>query len=143
VKIKWVRKNGKRKKIKQQINIKYNDYLIQEWQLFIRALDPQTKIARLAALDQQFHFSQTKNSEILCDWFVLAAQSDYVFKIEEELRHFLMKIGRRKFVLPIYETLAKSPDGLKLARRIFFGAKNNYHSVTRTSVQKVLKQKLN
>jgi leukotriene-A4 hydrolase len=143
IKYKWIRKNGKRRKIKQQINVTYSDYLIQEWQLFIRALDPDTKINRLSALDQQFRFSQTQNSEILCDWFVLAAQSDYVFKIEEELRHFLMKIGRRKFVLPIYETLAKSPDGLKLARRIFFDAKNNYHSVTRTSVQKVLKQKLN
>jgi hypothetical protein len=115
--------------------------LIQEWQLFIRALDPKTKIARLAALDQQFHFSQTQNSEILCDWFVLAAQSNYIFKIETPLRSFLTKIGRRKFVLPIYEALMKSPEGQKLAKRIFYDAKNNYHSVTRSSVWKVINAK--
>ena len=141
VKIKWVRKNGKRKKIKQQINIRYSDYLIQEWQLFIRALDPKTKIARLTALDHQFQFSQTQNSEILCDWFVLAAQSDYIFKIQEPLEAFLLKVGRRKFVLPIYEALSESPDGLKLAKRIFFRAKSNYHSVTKNSVWKVLYKK--
>ncbi|MEY4286956.1 MAG: hypothetical protein RL511_1042 [Bacteroidota bacterium] len=141
VKYKWIRKNGKRRKIKQRITIQYTDYLIQEWQLFIRALDPQTKIARLAALDQQFHFSQTQNSEILCDWFVLAAQSNYIFKIETPLRSFLTKIGRRKFVLPIYQALMKSPEGQKLAKRIFNDAKNNYHSVTRSSVWKVINAK--
>lgn len=138
VKYKWIRKNGKRKPSKQRIQVQYTDYLIQEWQLFIRALDPQTKPKRLKSLDQQFHFSQTQNSEILCDWFVLAANSDYIFEIEPQLKAFLQKIGRRKFVLPIYEALAKSPEGLKLGRDIFQKAKANYHSVTRNSAWKAL-----
>lgn len=138
-KIKWVRKNGKRKKVKQKISVSYHDFLVQEWQLFIRGIHKDTPPSRLKELDQQFHFSKSGNSEILCDWFVLAAQSKYAFEIEADIQSFLTKIGRRKYVLPIYETLAKSPAGLKLAQRIFHGAKENYHSVTRGSVWKVLK----
>lgn len=138
IKYKWIRKNGKRKKIKQRNEIKYNAYLIQEWQLFIRALSPQTKPARLRKLDKQFLFSQTQNSEILCDWFVLAAESDYIFEIEPQLKAFLNKIGRRKFVLPIYEALAQSKKGLEMGREIFQEAKTHYHSVTRNSAWKVL-----
>jgi aminopeptidase N len=141
IKYKWIRKNGKRKRSKQRIEVKYTDYLIQEWQLFIRALDPNTKSKRLKSLDQQFHFSQTQNSEILCDWFVLATHSDYVFEIEPQLKAFLKKIGRRKFVLPIYQALAKSPEGLKLGRSIFQEAKANYHSVTRNSAWNALNKK--
>lgn len=138
-KIKWVRKNGKRKKVKQKISVSYHDFLVQEWQLFIRGIHKDTPPTRLKELDQQFHFSKSGNSEILCDWFVLAAQSKYAFEIEADIQSFLSKIGRRKYVLPIYETLAKSPTGLKLAQRIFHVAKENYHSVTRGSVWKVLK----
>ena len=138
VKYKWIRKNGKRKRVKQRIQVQYTDYLIQEWQLFIRALEPQTNAKRLKMLDQQFYFSQTHNSEILCDWFVLAANSDYIFAIEPQLKAFLQKIGRRKFVLPIYEALARSPEGLRLGRNIFQEAKANYHSVTRNSAWKAL-----
>lgn len=138
-KIKWVRKNGKRKKVKQKISVSYHDFLVQEWQLFIRGIHKDTPPSRLKELDQQFHFSKSGNSEILCDWFVLAAQSKYAFEIEADIQSFLTKIGRRKYVLPIYETLAKSPAGLKLAQRIFHGAKEKYHSVTRGSVWKVLK----
>ncbi len=141
VKYKWVRKNGKRKKVKQTVKIQYTDHLAQEWQLFIRAVSAQTKPARLRLLDRQLHFSQSNNSEILCDWFVLAAQTNYAFQIEQDIQRFLVKIGRRKYVLPIYETLASTPNGLKLARRIFHEAKNNYHSVTRTSVWRVLQEK--
>ena len=84
---------------------------------------------------------RAKNSEILCDWFVLAAQSDYIFEIEPQLKAFLNKIGRRKFVLPIYEALAQSKKGMKLGRAIFQEAKTHYHSVTRQSAWKVLYKK--
>ncbi len=139
--IKWIQKNGKRKKTVAYVPVQYSDYLIQEWQLFIRGLHPQTKASRLRLLDQQFKFSHTQNSEILCDWFVLAAQSNYIFEIEPQLRAFLQKVGRRKFVLPIYQALAKNKKGLSLGRTIFQEVKTNYHSVTRHSAWKALYRK--
>jgi aminopeptidase N len=137
---KWIRKNGKRKKIKEAISVAYKDFIVQEWQLFIRGIKPVKNTDRLAQLDQKFHFSQSENCEILCDWFVLAAKTEYAYQIENELKRFLQKIGRRKYVLPIYESLAQTPKGLALARSIFHKAKGNYHSVTRGSVWKVLKK---
>lgn len=139
IKYKWIRKNGKRKKVKTKTTINYSDHLVQEWQLFIRGIDPNTSQQRLQRLDDKFQFSQSQNAEILCDWFVLAAQSNYIFDVQEELKRFLIKIGRRKFVLPIYEALAKTPKGKQLALQCFHEAKAHYHSVTRGSVWKVLK----
>ena len=141
VSYKWIRKNGKRKRVKTLIQTKYQDLLIQEWQLFIGALSERTPANRLQELDKQFAFSASGNSEILCDWFVLAAHSDYAFRIEPKITAFLSKVGRRKYVLPIYEALATSPKGLQLAKQIFHQTKRNYHSVTRGSVWKILKNK--
>jgi aminopeptidase N len=138
IKYEWVRKKGKRKRIKKSFMITYQDHLIQEWQIFIRSLSIETKPERLQLLERQLHFGQTNNSEILCDWFVLASHSDYIFQIERDVKRFLCKIGRRKYVLPIYEALARTPKGLSLAKSIFHEAKGNYHSVTRASVWKVL-----
>ena len=140
-KYEWVRKNGKRKKIKRILTITYQDHLIQEWQIFIRSLSKETEPKRLQLLERQLHFGQSNNSEILCDWFVLASHSDYIFQIEKELKQFLFKVGRRKYVLPIYEALARTTKGHGLALSIFHEAKENYHSVTRSSVWKVLQPK--
>ncbi|MFM7644500.1 MAG: M1 family metallopeptidase [Sphingomonadales bacterium] len=140
VSYKWVRKNGKRKRIKTLVQTKYQDLLIQEWQLFIGALS-NPPAYRLQELDKQFAFSESGNSEILCNWFVLAAKSDYAFQIEPKITAFLGKVGRRKYVLPIYEALASSPKGLQVAKRIFHQSKSNYHSVTRGSVWKMLQKK--
>jgi leukotriene-A4 hydrolase len=57
------------------------------------------------------------------------------------VKQFLFKVGRRKYVLPIYEALARTPRGRILAQGIFHEAKGNYHSVTRASVWKVLQAK--
>ena len=86
------KKNGKTRRRTQIIRPQYKDYLIQEWQLFIRALSDQVPIERLRQLDKQFAFSHSGNCEILCDWFVLAAHSPYVFEIQTELKDFLLKI---------------------------------------------------
>jgi leukotriene-A4 hydrolase len=133
------KKNGKTRRRTQIIRPQYKDYLIQEWQLFIRALSDQVPIERLRQLDKQFAFSHSGNCEILCDWFVLAAHSPYVFEIQTELKDFLLKIGRRKYVLPIYEALVQTKEGRTLAKQIFNEAQVTYHSVTRNSVQKVLR----
>ena len=55
------------------------------------------------------------------------------------MKDFLLKIGRRKYVLPIYEALVQTKEGRTLAKQIFNEAQVTYHSVTRNSVQKVLR----
>jgi hypothetical protein len=90
-------------------------------------------------LDQALHFSASQNSEVLKEWFVLAAQTSYALEIQKPLTEFLVKVGRRKYLMPIYEALHQNPKTKALAKQIFEKAKENYHSVSRSSVAAILK----
>ena len=52
---------------------------------------------------------------------------------------FLGTVGRRKFVLPLFETLmAEGEWGQPIARRIYAKTRAGYHAVTQGSVDKVV-----
>jgi hypothetical protein len=55
------------------------------------------------------------------------------------MEKFLIKIGRRKYLAPIYTELAKTPENKEWARSVFDKAKANYHYVSKSSVEKILK----
>ena len=51
----------------------------------------------------------------------------------------MIRIGRRKLIVPLYRDLAATPEGKALATKIFAKAKAGYHSMARTSVEQILK----
>jgi hypothetical protein len=53
----------------------------------------------------------------------------------------MTRIGRRYLVVPLYEALAKTPEGLALARGVYAKAKAGYHPMTRASIEKALNQR--
>ncbi|MDQ3374954.1 MAG: leukotriene A4 hydrolase C-terminal domain-containing protein, partial [Acidobacteriota bacterium] len=55
------------------------------------------------------------------------------------LEEFLTTIGRRKFVKPLFEELAKTPEGKKRAVAIYAKARPGYHPITAASVDTILK----
>ena len=70
---------------------------------------------QLEKLDETFNLSSNGNAEILCVWFLISIKADYRPAFDP-MKTFLTKIGRRKFLQPIYEELAKNPvnkNGLK------------------------------
>ncbi len=111
-------------------------YTTHHWLYFLRRL-PRIDLATVQALDDKFHFSQSGNSEILCDWFQVAIRYNYS-ESYPQLRAFLAHVGRRKFLLPLYKALASTPDGKKLAREIFEASKAGYHSVATNTLQDLL-----
>jgi hypothetical protein len=97
-------------------------------------------------LEAKFGFSKTENSEIAFDWFQLCIKSRYSVAYPD-LANFLKKVGRRKFVLPLYESLTlrfpvkdQNKDNLssnpewKLAFDTYEIARGGYHSVTQNSI---------
>jgi hypothetical protein len=50
-------------------------------------------------------------------------------------------MGRRKFLKPLYTELAKTPEGLEMARRIYAKARPSYHPVAYTTIDEILKWK--
>jgi hypothetical protein len=55
------------------------------------------------------------------------------------LEEFLMTIGRRKFIKPLYEELAKTSEGKERAMTIYRKARSSYHPIAVTTIDEVLK----
>ena len=107
-------------------------WVTQQWLRFLDALPDELRVTQLAELDRTFRLTQSGNSEILCAWLVICAHNRYG-AADRATAEFLLRVGRRKFLKPIYAELAKTPAGLRRAREIYALARPRYHAVaTRT-----------
>ena len=109
----------------------------QEWVRFLEGMPEKLAPAQLAALDSAFHFTGTPNGEIAMRWYPLAVRSGYA-EARPAMETFLVGIGRRKLVMPTWQALAASPDGLAFARGVFAKAKPGMHPITANSVETAL-----
>ena len=94
----------------------------------------------MAELDQAFHLTQSGNSEIAFQWLIMAIRMCYE-PAYPRVEEFLMSIGRRKFIKPLYEELAKTPEGRERAVKIYCRARSTYHPISVASIDEVLKWK--
>lgn len=108
-----------------------------QWLHFLRKMPDEMSQEQLSALDSKFAFTQTGNSEIAAEWFVLAIENDYRAS-DQAIEEFLIKVGRRKFLVPIYGALVDADPSLKRAREIYEKARPNYHSVSMNTLDKML-----
>ncbi len=113
------------------------DWATQEWLHWLRAMPEKLPAERMAELDRQWGFTKSGNSEIAAQWLLMAVRSGYQ-PAYGRLERFLIEVGRRKFVKPLYAELAKTPEGLKRARRIYEKARPGYHPITRATVDALL-----
>ncbi|HEX5132382.1 MAG TPA: M1 family metallopeptidase [Candidatus Krumholzibacteria bacterium] len=108
-----------------------------EWQRFLDNLPQPLSAARLADLENTFHFNAA-NAVVQRSWFpnVIAAnwQPGY-----PAIEHFLITIGRRYLLRPVYLKLSETPEGMEFARRVYAKARPGYHSITVNGIDTVLK----
>ena len=109
----------------------------QEWVHFIEGLPETLKPEQLAQLDEAYEFTGTPNGEIAQRWYPLTVRSGYA-QARPAMAAFLEKIGRRKLIMPIYEALAQTTDGLAFAKQVFDKARPGYHPITTGSVEALL-----
>jgi leukotriene-A4 hydrolase len=107
------------------------------WLYFIRTLGNNLDAGKMAQLDSTFHFLESGNSEILCEWLQRAIASKYTAAYNE-LEMFLCSVGRRKFVKPLFAELIKTPAGKTQALEIYKLARPGYHSVTAQTIDGIL-----
>jgi len=105
----------------------------QEWIHFLEGLGDTLKPEQLAALDAAYHFSGTPNGELAQRWYPLAVRSGY-HAGDAQMAEFLARVGRRKLIMPTYDALVKTPEGLAFAEDVFAKAKPGYHPITTASV---------
>lgn len=109
----------------------------QEWLRFLQAGPDDPGGRRMAELDDVYHLTEQGNAEIACQWLLLAVRNGYA-PADSRLESFLTTIGRRKFVVPLYAGLTKTPAGRARALAIFERARPFYHPITSASVEKLL-----
>lgn len=120
--------------------LKTNNWSTHEWLHFLRHLDNKMTVSQMKDLDKVFNLTNSGNSEIAAIWFEKSINIGYD-GIDESLDAFLKRVGRRKFLKPLYEALAATPKGLEKGRTIFKKYKTNYHYVSINTIEKILKLK--
>jgi leukotriene-A4 hydrolase len=128
----------KRKKDK----ITRDKFNTQEWLTFIRRLPKKMDPSQLKKLDDNLNFKGWGNSEIMTEWYILGIESNYK-GIRPQMKRFLYKVGRRKYIAPLYNALIKTPENLLWAQKVFLRANVSYHFVTFSTVYKMLYPKGN
>lgn len=108
-----------------------------EWLHFIRHIPADANKEDLAMLDEEFNFSACGNSEIMAEWYVVSIKLGYT-GIDQHMEKFLVSVGRRKFLEPIYSELAKTEEGLAQANDIYKKARPNYHSISFLTIDEIL-----
>ncbi|MGN6477320.1 MAG: leukotriene A4 hydrolase C-terminal domain-containing protein, partial [Flavipsychrobacter sp.] len=90
----------------------------------------------MQALDKAFHFTNSGNSEIADLWYTMAIPADYkpAFPAMDK---FLSRVGRRKFLEPLYEGMMKYGKQ-DMAKSIYTKYKQNYHPLAQEDVDAIL-----
>lgn len=104
---------------------------------FLRGLPESISPERMKDLDVAFGYTASGNSEILAAWFMHAIRNDYEDAFGE-LEEFLLRVGRRKFLKPLYTALAGNPKSKEWALDVYQRARANYHSVSTGTIDEIL-----
>ena len=118
----------------EQVTAEWNT---QQWVHFISGMGQTLKPEQLKQLDDAYHFTGTPNGEIAMRWYPLAVRSGYA-EAQPAIAAFLERVGRRKLIMPIYEELVNTPEGLAFAKETFAKARPGSNPITTGSVEAVL-----
>ena len=108
-----------------------------EWLHFLQRLPKTVSVENLARLDAAYGLTQRTNAEIAAQWLENSVRAKYE-PAYGRLEQFLIGIGRRKFLKPLYTELAKTPEGLARAKAIYSAAREGYHPIAQGTIDKLL-----
>ncbi len=118
-------------------SIAADGWVTQQWLHFLEGIAAGLDAQGMQALDARFEFTRTGNCEVLDTWLRLSVQCSY-HEADARLEEFLMEVGRRKYLEPLYKELKKTPQGLELAKSIYAKARPRYHALSQGTIDEVL-----
>jgi hypothetical protein len=87
-------------------------------------------------LDETFHFTTAKNSEIADLWYIMSVKASYETAFAA-MDKFLSVTGRQKFIIPLYEEMMNSKKEA-LAKSIYQKYRANYHPLAQSKLDKIV-----
>ncbi|TRX56434.1 M1 family metallopeptidase [Thalassomonas sp. M1454] len=112
-------------------------WTVHEWLYFINELPRDLSNEQMVALDQEFKLTTSSNAEIAHAWYLLALNAGYDV-IKPQLEEYLINIGRRKLIVPLYKQLAESEEGLAWVKAVYIKARPGYHPLAQGTVDGIL-----
>jgi leukotriene-A4 hydrolase len=106
-----------------------------EWELYLESLP--RPFARCAKLDARFGLSARGNYEVLVAWLTLALESGYD-AVLPRVEEVLARVGRMKYLRPLYAALAKREATRAWAERLFAQRRASYHPIAQQVVEGLL-----
>ena len=122
------------------VGLVVDEWTTHEWLQFIRHLPPTLSQEQMKELDATFGFTRSGNSEIQFAWFIAVIPNQYLAS-DNALEKFLLKVGRRKFVLPLYSAMLKEDRLSAEAKEIYSVARSGYHAVTVQTLDELFSKK--
>jgi aminopeptidase N len=110
-----------------------------EMLIYLQHLPRQVDHAACAWLDGQLALTGRGNHEILVEWLTIAAGSDYE-PVFGRVREVLLRVGRMKYLRPLYTALGQNPRSRAVAREIYAAAAPGYHILSRRVVESVMEK---
>jgi len=117
-------------------DLPWDQWLYQEKYRFLSNLPDDISSDRLAELDDAWSVNATGNNEVLFAWLEQAVRSRHT-PAYERLEMFLIHVGRRKFLTPLYKAMVDT-DQETMAEAIYKQARPNYHSVATGTMDELL-----
>lgn len=109
----------------------------QEWLHFLTSVPDSLTVDQMQELDTAFGFTEAGNSEVAHLWLLTAIRNEYA-PAYPRLESYLIEIGRRKLIKPLYDELVKTADGRTRAQAIYERARPGYHPISASSIDEVV-----
>jgi aminopeptidase N len=107
--------------------------------VYLQNLPREIEHGGCAWLDAALGLTDRGNHEILVEWLTLAAGSDYE-PASARLREVLLRVGRMKYLRPLYTAMGRHPRTRALAREVFAEAAPRYHALSRRVAASVIEK---
>lgn len=117
-------------------DLAWGNWLYQERYRFMKNIPESVSVAKLDELNKTFSISSTGNNEVLFAWLEQAILKHHT-ESYPRLETFLVNVGRRKFLTPLYKAMLDT-DQTEMAHNIYSLARPNYHSVATGTMDELL-----
>jgi len=107
--------------------------------VYLQHLPRQLDAASCRWLDAELKLTDRGNYEILVEWLTIALGSDYE-PVFGRARDVLLRVGRMKYLRPLFGAMGRHPRTRALAREIFAAAAPTYHTLSRRVVESVMEK---
>ncbi len=107
--------------------------------LYLQRLPRTLGAADCRWLDGTLGLTGRGNYEILVEWLTIAAGSDYE-PVFGRIREVLTRVGRMKYLRPLFTAMGAHPRTRALAREIYQAAAPGWHALSRRVVEQVIEQ---